>query len=351
MPRVLIPSDNRDFAAYLAAAYRQAGWEVVVGAANFDFAGAKYDLVNFQWPEELSDWNPPSDSRLREITSQLDEWRRRSKLVLTVHNLRPHRSGDASNYQKLYEVFYQRMHVVAHFTETSRAAVTREFPSSSDTRHVVTGYFNLDHLVPATPDRSGARERLGIAENAFVPLVFGRLREWSEVELIKRGFDAASVRTKRLLMCGRYDESGPAWRQKWRRWALAHWLRSRSAVYLPGFVPDPEVHPVVEAADAVVIPRFRSMNSGLPALGVSFGKIIIAPRCGAYPELLADTLHPLYEPGDAGSLARAIESASRLDRKEVESECRRLAGEWQWSAIVRAIVETVGIPAPDVNAH
>jgi hypothetical protein len=100
-----------------------------VGAANFDFAGANYDLVNFQWPEELSDWNPPSDSRLSEITSQLDEWRRRSKLVLTVHNLRPHRSGDASNYQKLYEVFYQRMHVVAHFTETSRAAVTREFPS------------------------------------------------------------------------------------------------------------------------------------------------------------------------------------------------------------------------------
>jgi len=84
------------------------------------------------------------------------------------------------------------------------------------------------------------------------------------------------------------------------------------------------------------------MNSGLPALGASFGKIIIAPRCGAYPELLANTSHPIYEPGDASSLARALENASRLDQTAVAAECRCLVDSWHWPAMINAIVTAIG---------
>jgi glycosyltransferase involved in cell wall biosynthesis len=337
MPRVLIPSDNLDFALYLAEAYRQAGWDVVMGAANFDLAAADFDLVHFQWPEELAAWTEPSDARLAEISARLDEWRRRTKLVLTAHNLRPHRNGDSMGFRKLYEAFYRRMHVVAHFTATSRDAVTKEFPGSPDVKHIVTGYFNLDRLLPSERDSNRARRDLGIAEAAFVVLIIGSLREWAEVELIRRGFDAASIPGKRLLMSGRYDESGPKLQRRWRRWTWSRWLRSRDAVVC-GFIPDAEVHRIIDAADAVLIPRIRAMNSGLPALAASFGKIVIAPRCGAYPELLANTSHPIYEPGDASSLARALEAASRLERGAIASDCRRMVESWQWPAMIRAIV-------------
>jgi glycosyltransferase involved in cell wall biosynthesis len=340
MPRVLIPSDNLDFALYLADAYRQAGWDVVMGSANFDLGGAEFNLVHFQWPEELTGWNEPPEARLAEVSARLDAWRQRTKLVLTVHNLRPHRNGDSVGFRKLYEAFYQRVHVIAHFTETSRDAVTKEFPASGDVQHIVTGYFNLDRLLPSERDLNGARRELGFAEDAFVVLIIGSLREWAEVELIKRGLDAASVPEKRLLMSGRYDEAGPRLRQRWRRWTWSRWLRSRNAV-VRGFLPDPEVHRIIDPADAVLIPRFRAMNSGLPALGASFGKIIIAPRCGAYPELLNGTQHPIYEAGDAASLARALENASRLNRAAVTAECRRLVDSWQWPAMIRAIVDAV----------
>jgi glycosyltransferase involved in cell wall biosynthesis len=341
MPRVLIPSDNLDFALYLAEAYRQAGWEVVMGAANFDLGGAEFDLVHFQWPEELTNWTEPSEARLLEVSTRLDEWRRNTKLVLTAHNLRPHRNGESAGFRKLYEAFYQRVHVVAHFTATSRDAVTNEFTVSAQAQHIVTGYFNLDRLLPLERDSNRARRDLGFPTDAFIVLNIGSLREWTEVELIKRGFDAASVPGKRLLMCGRYDEAGPSLRQRWRRWTWSRWLRSRNAV-VRGFIPDPDVHRVVDAADAVLIPRFRAMNSGLPALGASFGKIIIAPRCGAYPELLGNTSHPIYEPGDASSLAEALVNASRLDRTVVAAECRRLVDSWQWPAMIRAIVTATG---------
>jgi len=341
MPRVLIPSDHPDFPLYLAEAYREAGWEVAVGAANFDLAGMNFDVVHFQWPEELTGWNEPSESRLAEVAASLDRWRQRSKLVLTVHNLRPHRNGGSECYRKLYEAFYERMHVVGHFTGTSREAVTKEFPFPGGERHIVTGYFNLDHLLPRERDPIRARKELAIGEGAFVVLVFGGLREWAEVELIKTGFDLAAVPAKRLLMCGRYEEAGPAWRQRWRRWNWSRWLRSRKAVVVPGYIPDAEVHRVAEAADAVLLPRLRSMNSGLPALGASFGKIIIAPRCGSYPELLEDTKHPIYEPGDAPDLARALETAVRLDRAAIASDCRRLANSWKWSAMINAVVTAI----------
>jgi glycosyltransferase involved in cell wall biosynthesis len=341
MPRVLIPSDNLDFALYLAEAYRQAGWEVVMGAANFDLGGAEFDLVHFQWPEELTNWTEPSKARLSEVSTRLDEWRRRTKLVLTAHNLRPHRNGESPGFRKLYETFYQRVHVVAHFTATSRDAVTKEFPVLAQAQHIVTGYFNLDRLLPPQRDSNRARRELGLPADAFVVLNIGSLREGAEIELIKRAFDAATVPGKRLLMCGRYDEAGPTFQQRWRRWTWSRWLRSRNAV-VRGYIPDPEVHRVVDAADAVLIPRFRAMNSGLPALGASFGKIIIAPRCGAYPELLANTSHPIYEPGDAASLAGALEKASGLDRTVIASECRRLVDSWQWPAIIKAIVTAAG---------
>lgn len=341
MPRVLIPSDHPDFPLYLAEAYREAGWEVVLGAANFELAGAHFDLVHFQWPEELTGWSEPSESRLNQLVEQLEGWKQRSKLVLTVHNLRPHRNGDLVSYRKLYEAFYERVHVVAHFTAASREAVTKEFPVPETVRHIVAGYFNLDRLLPPERDPKGARQEFAIRDDAFVVLIFGGIREWAEIELIKSGFDSALVPGKRLLMCGRYDEPGPAFRQRWRRWRWARWLRSRRASIVTGYIPDAEVHRVAEAADAVLIPRLRSMNSGLPALGASFGKIVIAPRCGSYPELLAGTHHPIYEPGDNESLAKAIENAAHLDRAAVASDCRRLVESWQWPAMIRAIVTAI----------
>ncbi|HET6406478.1 MAG TPA: hypothetical protein VFG14_01255 [Chthoniobacteraceae bacterium] len=338
MPRVLIPSNHRDFVDYLAESYRGAGWEVVVGTANFEIAGAEFDLVHFQWPEEIAGWNEPSEAQLIQIAERLDDWGRRAQLVLTAHNLRPHRNGAAPRYRKLYDLFYDRMHVVAHFTSTSRDEVTRDLPPASRPKHIVTGYFNLDRLLPAKRDRAHARNGLNLPSDAFAILVFGGLREWAEVELIRDGFDRASVPGKSLLMCGRYDESGPSWRQRWRRWTWSRWLRSRKAVIVQGYVPDGDVHRVADAADAVLIPRLRSMNSGLPALGASFGKIIIAPRCGAYPELLAGTHHPIYEPGDPSSLARAMEVASKLDRMTIATEDRRLADSWQWTKMIDTIL-------------
>ena len=342
MPRVLIPSDNRDFVAMLAKTYRARGWDVVVGAFNFDLAAGAFDLVHLQWPEELTGWQPPDDRRIGEIAAGLEAWGARARLLLTVHNLFPHRHHGNAAYRRLLNAVYERVPVLAHFTAASREMVGAEFPAAAAQKNVVTGFFNANELRPAVHDRAGARRRLGLAEDEFVLLVFGTLREWTEVELLRAAFDAARVPRRRLLMAGRYNEFGPVWRQRWRRWSFARWRRGGRVVVEADFIPEADVHRVADAADAVLIPRLHALNSGLPALAASFGLSFIAPDTAPFRELAAGTQNPLYTPGDAPDLARAIERAAALDRAAVVRENRALAETWSWEKIVTTGLQATG---------
>lgn len=343
MRHVLIPSDTGHVASQLAAAYIRRGWEATVGVGNFSLHGAAYDLVHLQWPEEICGWKPPSAAQVEAIARDLDRWSAHAQLILTVHNLYPHGHQREPRYRSLLDACYSRIPVIAHFTETSRRLVTAEFPAAAAQRNIVTGFFNYDCLLPPHRDATAARRRFDLRDDEFVVLSFGILREWVEVELIRRAFDAAQVPRKRLLMGGSYQEFGPVWQQRWRRWNWSRWLRKSHAVSLTDYVPDDDIHRLFDAADVLVIPRLNALNSGLPALAATFGKPFIAPDNAVFPELVAGTANPLYRPGDPQSLAAAIEKVAALDRRALAAENRALADRWNWDGIVAACLSAVGL--------
>ncbi len=342
MRRVLIPSDNRDFVAELARAYAQLGWDAVVGRQNFELETGRYDLVHLQWPEELCNWRPPSERQIDELVARIERWSHRSRLLMTIHNLLPHRDADHPGYRRLYEALYSHVHVLAHFTDTSRRLVCTQFPQALKQRNVVTGFFSWDRLLPEQRNPIAARERLGFGSDEYVVLVFGTIRDWAEAKLIMRGFEGAEIKGKRLLMAGRYQEFGPVWRQRWRRWTWNRWLTGSRAVVLDQFLPDEQVHTIVDAADVLLIPRIKALNSGLPALAATFGKAWVGPDCGALPELDSNTHNPIYRGGDPHSLARALEEASQLEREVTMRENRKLADGWRWEKIVETGLSAVG---------
>jgi hypothetical protein len=343
MHRVLIPSDNRDFVVELARTYHRLGWDAVVGRQNFELETGRYDLVHFQWPEELCGWKPPSQEQMDQIFTRIEWWSQRSRLLITVHNLLPHRDSEHPAYRRLFEGIYERIPVLGHFSETSRRLTCTHFPHADRQRNVVTGFFNWDGFLPKQRNAGAARDGLGIKPGEFVILVFGAIREWEEVQLVRRGFERAQIKGKRLLMAGRYQEDGPVWRQRWRRWAWRRWLRGAGAVVAERFLPDEEVHTIVDAADVLLIPRLKALNSGLPGLAATFGKVWVAPDCGAFPELDSLTHNPLYRTGDSGSLSRALEESFHLDRQAIAVENRKLADSWKWETIVSTGVTAVGI--------
>jgi beta-1,4-mannosyltransferase len=338
--RVLIPSDARDWVVNLAGAYHRLGCDAVVGKQNFELECSDRDVLHLQWPEELTGWKVPTPAQTDAIIRCLDRWARRSQILLTVHNLYPHGHYGNAEFHRLYTAVYERSEVIHHFGQTSKRLVCQEFPGIADRNHIVRLGFNYDRLLPSSRQHRGtSRRELGIADDEMVYLVFGSLRSWDEVQLIKRAFSLANVPRKRLLMAARYNEPVSHWRQRRRRWRWTLWQRMHGVRRVTDYVPDEDVYRLFDAADAVVIVRQNSMGSGIPSLTMTFGRAAIAPDSGIIPEYLAGADNLLYDGSSATSLAHAMERAVYLDRESVGARNREIAAKWDWDSILQTCLD------------
>jgi glycosyltransferase involved in cell wall biosynthesis len=342
MPLVLIPTDDMMILPGIAPEYARRGFDVVVGTRNFFLKMHRADLVHIQWPEEFADWKLPSPERMQEIRVALDYWTKLCPVLISVNNLYPHGYDEHPLMRELYSMFYERCSCILHYCQTSQKLVLENFPSARGRQNVVGNYFCYDRLLPERPDRQTARRRFGLSDDDFVVLVFGALRLWQEVRLLQKGYAKARVPHKRLLMAGRFTEHSGRWNNRFRRLQLRLWLHLHNALIQSDFIPDSHVHRYVESADAIIVPRIRDMTSGLVGLGLSFGRVLIAPDHGAFPEYLAGTENPFYKSGDCQSLALAIERASTMDRRNVEGQNRQIADKWVWETIIGTGLRAVG---------
>ena len=342
MPRVLLPCDHRDWVVNFADGYRRLGWDVTTGAFNFDLEACRPDVVHLNWPEELTGWRVPKASQIDATIARLGRWAKRARVILSVNNLHPHGQAGNPQWRRLYTSFYERAEVIHHFSQASKEAVCREYPSIAGRNHIVRVGFNYDLMLPsATRDRAAARRAFGITPDEMVYLCFGTLRFWEEVCLIRDAFARARVPRKRLFMAARYSEPGASWDLRWKRLRWRHWQRRHNVLLATEYVPDEEVYTVFDAADAVVVVRKNSLSSGVPGLAMTFGRFVIAPNFGGMPEYLAGADNLLYDQTSAQSLADALERAAQLDREVVGVQNRRIADGWGWDQIIKFCLDSL----------
>lgn len=335
MASVLIPTNDQSLTPYVVEGYRKLGFDVVTGTANFFLRAHPFDLVHILWPEELTDWKSPTQTQLAKVRETAEWWATRTPMMISVNNLYPHgKEGDAAC-KALYETFYATCDLILHHCESSKRLVNVEFPISAQRRNVVATMFGYHQHLPSQLDREAARRSFGFAQEEFVVLVFGALRNRSEIDLLQSGFTTARVPNKRLLMAGRYVEPLGRWERRWRDMMWSRWLRKQKAVAVTEFIPDEQVHRYFEAADVLMIPRLCDLSSGVIGMGMTFGTLIIAPDHGAFPDYLVDTPNLLYKSGSAQSLAESIEAAVRLDRTAAGQQNRSAARDWTWERILR----------------
>jgi glycosyltransferase involved in cell wall biosynthesis len=341
MPSVLIPTNDDDRG--LIEAYRSLGWDVTVGAGHFKIRAPQYDVVHYQWPEEYSGWQVPTESQILEIDEHLRWWASQATNIFTVHNLYPHSGLHDPACHKLYSSFYRYCDVISHFSHTSHRLVLNEFPASHGRRHVVHCPAT-NHLALANQKQRGSRRaEMGISNDEFVILMIGRIRSWQEVELIQRAFDLAKVPKKRLLMAGKIAVGGSTWRRRLLELRWNWWLIKRRAVVDTRYVPESELSRFLDSSNVAIVPRFGGhLNSGIVFLAMTFGRMVIAPNCGAYPEQLLGSRNLFFQPGDPTSLASKLEEAATLDTDDIGRENAIIASRWSWHEICRTGLDAVG---------
>ena len=285
---------------------------------------ARPDVIHFQWAPF-----PAVDHlfvrRLRAI----------APVVLTMHDS----NGFLAPTSPLQLIGLRRLlhrcdQVIVH-TQHGRQAVLDRFGLSPN-RVVTVPHGILGHS--GTYKRAVAARRDGVT----VLLAFGSIKTYKGLDILIRalGIMPASIRDDlRLIIAGSPGTLGQSLKA----------LASQCGVYDSiewrfGFIPDEDVHSLIEGSNIVVFPYRAIDASGALMTVLPFGKAIVASNIGLFSELLEDgvtgTLVPPESPEHlANAIVKLLSDPACIQRQGANSAemAHRVLG---WERIAR---QTLGV--------
>ncbi len=286
------------------------------------------DVLHLHWLEHIY----VSDSTLRTVRNLLSligflVFARvvRILVVYTIHNLAPHSPR------------YPRLNLFAHWLVCNLANAVhvhdtrgREMISpflSKRTRLYVVPHGNYITAYPNNCTRNEAREKFGIAGDAFVYLFLGQLRPNKGIDHLIAAFTKLADSNAALLIAGWAPE--PRYGDKVAALAMDD---PRITLHRK-FVEAIEVQYFMNACDVCVLPYRSVTTSGAAILAFSFGRPIVAPGIGCFLDLVRGSCGILYSPTGEAALSDALVKARKLDLGRAKSEALSLARSFDWAEI------------------
>ena len=110
-------------------------------------------------------------------------------------------------------------------------------------------------------------------------------------------------------------------------------------IIYPQFVENSKLHLYFSAANVVVLPFNKILNSGSLILAMSFGKPVIAPRLGGLWEVVGNGDDLLYNPKDEAGLLKAMQKSTEVDLDRLSQLVTKACDRLDWSLIGQQTVE------------
>jgi len=256
------------------------GW-TVDGFTRRRLVSARYDVVHLHWPE----WAVSGTALTavwRGLAMLAAMWlgrRRGTRVVWTVHNLRPHEEPHPWLMRIYRAALVRLVDATISLTRAARTEIQSTHPPLARRRMFVVPHGDYRSAYPEAPSRHVARQEFGIASAAPVLLFFGQIRPYKGIQELVNAFERWERPDARLIVAG----------QPLNR-VIADELRSmadrddRIQLRL-GFVPDDEVPRLFALCDLVVLPYRRILNSGAALLALSFARPVLVPKRPQLAEL------------------------------------------------------------------
>jgi glycosyltransferase involved in cell wall biosynthesis len=226
-------------------------------------------------------------------------------VVCHLHEIRHLRPGSFPNEH------VRRFIAVSEFLKSQWVEIGLD-PDLIDVVH--NGVSSEQYPAGGGEERTRTRVRLGLPEDGFIALYFGRLDPEKGIDVLLEAWRrlGMSGAEGRLLMVGSASTHDPNG---------ARYVADLQASAPPGVVWLPAQADVVvplHAADVVVLPTICA--EGFPRViveALSTGRPALASRIGGIPELLTGEFERfLMEPGDAGMITTALESLVGWQKRE-----------------------------------
>ena len=269
-------------------------------------------------------------------TTLVERSRHESALVATIHATEAGRHQGwlptdlSDSIHSIEHWLVHRAQRVIACSQHMRSEIERLFHLDAEHIAVVTNGIDLDRWRASAADIARARDRF--AANGPLIVFCGRL-EWE-----KGGhtlIDALPRLRRRLpglrvVIAGRGGAAADLERQARER-------RVASIVTFTGWIPERELHGLMAAADALVIPSIYE-PFGLVALeGAALSAPLVVARTGGLAEFVVDAqTGRTFAPGDPVDLARAVTEAVRdheSSRERARAARTRLRESYRWELL------------------
>lgn len=255
-----------------------------VSVDDFTFMQAlkqRYDVLHIHWPDlhlraRSSFHALAKHMRLALLFALLRL--RGTRIVWTVHNLKPHERHPPVG-EILFPLWFPRSctHAIA-LTNNGLASALARYPALHDKVAAVIPHGHYRDAYASAQPRRSCRNQLGL-EHRFTFLFFGNIRPYKNVPLLIAAFRQLPLQDVQLVIAG---QPGHMMRIDELRKLAADDQRIRLSLQ---FVPDDKVPLYIGAADVVVLPFEDILNSGSVFLALSFNRAVLAPKLGALPEI------------------------------------------------------------------
>lgn len=305
------------------------------------------DLLHLHWVELYYGYGHPSHRRAKLALHQLllklrFAHLRGIRLVYTVHNLHHHDELYPQLNRMANDWIFAHADAIHVHDDATAAAVAAAYGRERDVYVVPHGHYL--HAYPNHIDPRSARERLNLSPNAFVYLCLGQMRPYKGLDQLIDAFlaleddDHDSERDGILVIAGHVGPATQASQDYVEH--LRSLARDHPGIRLfPTYVADEDLQVFFNAADVCVFPYRRVTTSGAALLAYSFGKPIVAPSIGPFPDLVTGGSGILFHPqnGDLVSLpptlGHALDQVRHLDLDRARSAALALVASRDWGIL------------------
>ena len=280
-------------------------YEIKCGLSYFWNDFSSFDILFFQWPECIFDWNI-GEIDIEKISYQLDLVKKAGvKTVITCHNLYPH--NRLPIVKQLYDLVYSKVDAFHHMGNHSFQLMKSQYPN---TFHFIAPHHIADRFFNNT-NQSYARNQLNIPPDCIVIASYGAFRSDKEKKLFLDMVDdtknsninyLAPRLTIGKFFNGQYAKTPFSFIKKWFIFLVK---KIRTSCYLD----EERMKQWLSATDIVFIQRTEILNSGNVPLAFAAGKVVVGPCIGNVGVILRETNNFLFKPDDRKSVKKAIQNA------------------------------------------
>lgn len=288
-----------------------------------------YDIVHLHWPENFLWATSKAGAYKAYFIFWLKLWFLKftgKKVVWTVHNQKPHEGKWAAVSAKAYALLYRKADGFISLTKSGAAEVEKKTYYKDVQKVTVVPHPHYRGYYANGIGKKEGREKLRLPQDKFVFLFIGQVRAYKNVVGLVNAFKALNDDTALLVIAGRVHEDVAA--------ALQAAIGNEKRILLfPSFISDDELQVYLNAADLVVTPFTKILNSGSVFLNLSFSRPTLVPAANGLLELQKQVGDAWIKTFDGELSATHLQRCRDEMEKQQKQETKPDLSGFDWPAV------------------